>query len=83
MGVSSVLTVQCRAGCGGSKSPSGVEGRSPGRTSEGPSTPESEAFNEFYRILQMPNEFYFEIQYFNFDSKIAATPLHSFGLSRV
>ena len=70
--------MSCR-GCGGSKSPSGVEGRSPGRTSEGRSTPESEAFNEFYRILKMPNEFYFEIYYFNFDWKIATTPHHSHG----
>jgi len=54
-------------GSGGSKSPSGVEGRSPCRRSEGRSTLESEAFNEFYRILKMPNEFYFEIYYFNFD----------------
>ena len=68
MGVSSVLMVQGRVGDVGEASPpSGVEGRSPGRTSEGRSTPESEAFNEFYRILQMPNEFYFEIRYFNFD----------------
>jgi len=33
--------------------------------------------HEFYWILKMPTEFYFEIQYFNFDWKITITLLQS------
>ena len=35
--------------------------------------------HRFYSILKMPTEFYFEIQYLNFNWKITITLLHSHG----
>jgi len=38
----------------------------------------SKKIHEFYWILKMPTEFYFENQYFNFDWKITIAPLRSY-----